>query len=344
MSAVSASAGARIRAWIHALGAPRARALPALGTRLGSRPRLAGAVLAVPQRLPVRPLRAAAVSHVATPLVHGMDARLEVAVVGGSRMWVDTSDVTGRMLATSGIWEPHVTAVVRRYLRPGDVFVDVGANIGYFTLLGARLVGSDGLVHALEPSEGTLAKLVANLELNDVRNVVPERVAAGATSGEATLRDAIEGSNPGASSLRSDPERGWGVRKAVPVSVRLRTLAEVVTESDWPRLRLVKVDVEGYESDVLAGLEPILSAGHRPAVAVELHCDIDPHAVDFVVDFARRYDLVVRRVVDQRDAERRWAADHPLFHEYDEPGLLTAVDDPRVDVLLTPRAAEVRAP
>ena len=176
---------------------------------------------------------------------------------------------------------------------------------------------------------------MANLELNEVRNVLPERVAAGATSGEATLRDAVEGSNPGASSLRSDPERGWGVRRAVSVSVPLRTLADVVKQSDWPRLRLVKVDVEGYESDVLEGLEPILEAGHRPAVAVELHSDIDPNAIAFVVDLARRHDLVVRRIVDRRGAERRWAASHARLHAYDEPGLLTAVDDPRVDVLLT---------
>jgi FkbM family methyltransferase len=244
------------------------------------------------------------------------------------------------MLATSGIWEPHVTAVIRSVLRPGDVFVDVGANIGYFTLLAARLVGSSGRVHALEPSEGTYAKLVANLELNDLANVVPECVAAGATSGEATFRDVVEGTNTGASSLRSDPERGWGVRRAVPVTVPLRTLAEVVPEPDWPRLRRVKIDVEGYESDVLAGLEPILAAGHRPAVAVELHLDIDPDAAEFVAAYARRFGVAVARIVDRRDAERRWAADHPLLHPYDDPARLTAVDEPRVDVLLT----AVRAP
>ena len=154
------------------------------------------------------------------------------------------------------------------------------------------------------------------------------------------FRDVVEGSNTGASSLRSDPERGWGVRRAVPVDVPLRTLAEVVPEPDWPRLRLVKVDVEGYESDVLAGLEPILAAGHRPAVAVELHLDIDPDAGGFVVDFARRFGLAVARIVDRRGAERRWAASHPLLHAYDDPGHLTTVDEPRVDVLLT----AVRAP
>ncbi len=174
------------------MGAPRSRALPALGARLGSRPRLARAVLAVPQRLPIRRLRAAAVSHVTTPLVYGMDAQLEVAVVGGSRMRVDTTDVAGRMLATSGVWEPHVTAVVRSVLRPGDVVVDVGANIGYFTLLAARLVGSSGRVHALEPSVGTYERLVANLELNDAANVVPERVAAG-VSAQRTGRRHVAG-------------------------------------------------------------------------------------------------------------------------------------------------------
>jgi FkbM family methyltransferase len=272
-----------------------------------------------------------------------MDARLEVGVVGGSRMMVDTTDVAGRMLATSGVWEPHVTAAVRSLLRPGDVFVDVGANIGYFTLLGARLVGTGGRVHALEPAALPYEELVANVERNGLANVVPERVAAGATSGEGTLREVVEGGNIGASSLRSDPERGWGVVRAVPLTVPLRTLADVVPVADWPRLRLVKIDVEGYETEVLTGLEPIMAAGNRPAVAVELHRDIDPDALGFVIDFAERVDLAVLHIVDRPDAERRWAAKNPILVEYDDPAGLEAVDQPRVDVLLTSRTA-ARAP
>ena len=263
-----------------------------------------------------------------------MDARLEVAVVDGSRMLIDTTDVAGRMLATSGVWEPHVTAVVRSLLRPGDVVADVGANIGYFTLLAARLAGDGGHVYAIEPSPGTYASLVDNLRRNDLRNVTPVRAAAGAEAGEATLRDVVEGTNRGASSLRSDPERGWGVRKAVEVVVPLRTLADIVPLEAWPRLRLVKIDVEGFEADVLRGLVPVLEGGHRPSLLVEVHTDIDPNAAAAVVGLADRFGLRLRRVVDRADDERVFAASHPVLEEVDGAAV-TASLDARIDLLLS---------
>ena len=92
----------------------------------------------------------------------------------------------------------------------------------------------------------------------------------------------------------------------MPVRVPLRTLADVVPRTDWPRLRLVKVDVEGFESDVLAGLEPILAAGHRPAVAVEVHRGHRSRTpASSVADLARRYGLALARILEHPGAERR---------------------------------------
>jgi FkbM family methyltransferase len=331
---VSAPTRSSLGTWIRALGAPRSRALPALGARLGSHPRLAQVVLAGPQHLPIRRLRGAAVSHVTTPLVYGMDARLEVVVVGGSRMRIDTTDVAGRMLATSGVWEPHVTASLRSVLRRGDVVADVGANIGYFTLLAARLVGSAGRVYAVEPSPGTYAALLDNIGRNGLGNVTPVQAAAGAEAGEATLRDVVEGTNRGASSLRSDPERGWGVRKAVAVTVPMLPLADIVLAEEWPSLRVVKIDVEGFEADVVRGLVPILDAGHRPAVLVEVHTDIDPDAAGAVVELAERYGLRLRRIVDRTEDERIFAASHPVLEDVDGAAV-TGSPDPRIDLLLS---------
>jgi FkbM family methyltransferase len=308
-------------------------ALPAVGRRLGRHPRLAGALLGLGRLLPMR-VRRTVVARLSTPLVHGMDARLEVRVVEGSRMTIETTDVAGRMLATSGVWEPHVTAVFRSLLRPGNVVVDVGANIGYFTLLAARLVGSEGRIYAIEPSPGTHAALVRNIRLNELRNVTPVEAAAGAEVGEATLRDVVEGTNRGASSLRSDPERGWGVRKAVEVTVPLNTLAAIVPVDEWPRLRLVKVDVEGFEADVLRGLVPILENGHRPSVLVEVHTDIDPDAARAVVDIAERYGFRLQRIVDRNDEDRLYAAAHVTLEKV-EGAAVIASPDARIDLLLS---------
>jgi precorrin-6B methylase 2 len=86
-------------------------------------------------------------------------------------MVVDPSDYVNRIIAITGVWEPQVTAAFQALLSPGDVCVDVGANIGYFSLLAARLVGSRGHVYAVEPSSTSYDRLTKNLELNNATNV-----------------------------------------------------------------------------------------------------------------------------------------------------------------------------
>jgi hypothetical protein len=135
-----------------------------------------------------------------------MSTTLEVPVYGGSRMTVDTSDLIGQVLAVSGVWEPHITAAFRELLASGDVCVDVGAHIGYFSLLASRLVGPHGHVYALEPAPATYAALRSNLELNGVTNVTALRVAAGDREREGLLHEDRPG-NTGASSILPRPQR-----------------------------------------------------------------------------------------------------------------------------------------
>jgi FkbM family methyltransferase len=200
-----------------------------------------------------------------------MDAQLVVPIHGGSRMIVDTSDTMGRVIAASGVWEPHVTAMVSRLLSPGDVCVDVGAHIGYYTVLAARLVGPGGRVYALEPSPAVNAALRANVVLNSATQVTTLRVAAGASDGRAELVAPPSG-NSGQASTRIVASSGSDLR---PDEVRVQPVASVVDESNVRRLRLVKIDVEGYEAEVLEGMESLFVGGARPAVIVEVH----PHRV-----------------------------------------------------------------
>jgi FkbM family methyltransferase len=210
-------------------------------------------------------------------------------------MRVDTTDHMGRVLAVEGVWEPHVTAVFRERLGRGDVCVDVGANVGYYTLLAAELVGQEGRVYALEPSPETHAALVANVELNGYANVVAQCVAAGGTTGEAVLDSAVQSVR--AAIRRPDDEPG-GFRVAV------RPLSAIVPEAEAPRLRLIKIDVEGYELEVLRGVEPLLEQGARPAVLVELHAGHGQDAAEFLLALGRRYRLTPTEVIDDDGALR----------------------------------------
>jgi FkbM family methyltransferase len=183
-------------------------------------------------------------------------------------MRVHTGDTVGRVLAISGVWEPGVTTAFMRSLAPGDVCVDIGAHIGYFTLLAARLVGPHGRVYAFEPSPSNYAQLAANLRRNDVANVTPFQVAVGPRPGRATLFEG-PGTNSGGATLRRD----LAERRPNPppeAEVDVRPLAEAIPVDDLARIRVVKIDVEGSELEVLRAVTPVFEAGQPLSVFVEL--------------------------------------------------------------------------
>ncbi|MGZ4401242.1 MAG: FkbM family methyltransferase [Gaiellaceae bacterium] len=236
-----------------------------------------------------------------------MATRLQLPVTGGFRICVDTSEAMGRVLVATGVWEPHVTAVFKRLLLPGDVCVDVGANTGYFTLLAAKLVGPTGRVYALEPAPETFAALLANIQLNGCSNVIPLQVAAGDARGEVLFDDQPNGMAI-RSGVRPEGIEGSGTLVRVPV----RDIPSVLDGEAIDRLRLVKIDVEGYEVEVLRGLEPLFDTGARPAVLIELHLEVVRAALELLVRLAHSnelslYDLRVGRApvdVSDRSADQ----------------------------------------
>jgi FkbM family methyltransferase len=249
-------------------------------------------------------------------------------------MLVETGDLIGRVLAVSGVWEAQVTAAFRAILLPGDVCVDVGANIGYFTLLASRLVGPDGHVYALEPSPEIQVSLVSNLKLNDVRNVTALGIAAGDRDGEADFYEA-HGRNRGASSLRLAAEEAGDEAESRATRVQVRRLDSVVSDAHLPRLRLVKIDVEGYELEVMRGLEPLLVRGARPSIVVELTPSWSgEEASDYVATFCSRHRLKAYRL----DRDRLFSGRGVTRFRPVEAGLGTSRQQ---ELLLTPEEVRV---
>ena len=164
-----------------------------------------------------------------------------------------TADLIERYLYVFGTWEPSLTSFLRSTLRPGDVFVDIGANVGYFTLLAARSVGPSGHVVALEAMPRTAAKLRANVAANALSHVEVLACAASDADGEIEIFSGPE-TNLGRSSTAP-------VRDGSPAGrVRCMVAAEAVPRELWGRVRAIKVDVEGDELRVLRGLRPLLVA------------------------------------------------------------------------------------
>jgi FkbM family methyltransferase len=299
------------------------------------RPRLAAATLTGLHRLPTRRARALAYRHVTKPLVERMEGALVLPTAGGVRILADPPDLNGRAIAASGLWEWNVGATIERVLAPGDVFVDVGANAGYYTAVAARLVGPEGHVCALEPGRESFVKLLRNLELNGLENrVTALEAAAGANEGRATLYGPDSGHDVTSSFRHIRPDsRG--------TEVAVRPLHAVVEARHRARLRLVKIDVEGCEDDVLRGLEPLLADGPFPAVIVEVHKSYNPDARRFVLAFCERHKLAAKWIAEDRpDTDEHLApADRRLvLEDLGSPPDLAGIGRERYALLLEPRS------
>ena len=176
---------------------------------------------------------------------------------------VDVTDPTGRYpYFYSSPYEKAVTDAIVTALKPGDVFVDVGANIGYFSTLGARLVGPAGRVIAFEPHEGARAQLGAMLQRNQVADVV-EIVPVALAEREADVTLYTNDEFTSYSTLEPDLSPMRSVASFHPAAV-----VHAATLDGWlaarpdiaGRVRYIKIDVEGAEARVIAGMPQTLRA------------------------------------------------------------------------------------
>jgi FkbM family methyltransferase len=162
----------------------------------------------------------------------------------------------------TGSHEPGVQRALTALLSPGMVFWDVGAHIGYLTLVASRLVASSGKVHAFEPVPKNLARLRTNLELNATTNVAIHDLAIFDREGEFSLHD------PG-SSLQWTLLADTAVTSTT-INVPCTTLDVISQRCDSPHI--IKVDVEGAEVAVLRGAKNLLER-LRPILIVEFATD-----------------------------------------------------------------------
>jgi FkbM family methyltransferase len=192
-------------------------------------------------------------------------AKLEFAWHHGSRVNLDLRDDGGKAVYIGGCIEPNEMAALDKILRPGMTFVDVGANMGLFTLLASGCVGADGLVWAFEPSARELKKLSANIVLSGAKNVRTHAAALLDRAGAATLSVASE-EHSGQNTLGSGfvYDISLEARESVETA-RLDDLAEDIGRP----IDVLKVDVEGAELAVLRGAKETLTA-QRPVLMVEL--------------------------------------------------------------------------
>jgi len=192
--------------------------------------------------------------------------------VFGARIAGNTEDFIQSYIYYFGVWEPHLTHFIEERLARGDTFVDVGANIGYFSLLASSLVGSRGTVVAIEASPGIFAQLQANIALNRADNIRALNVAVTDQETTVTVYRASAG-NIGMTTIIRDrlktPQHECEV-KGLP-------LGSLLSPRELASARLIKIDVEGAEWGVAKGLVPQLEKA-RADVEVVMEVSPEPAA------------------------------------------------------------------
>jgi FkbM family methyltransferase len=169
-----------------------------------------------------------------------------IAETAEGRFILDPRDrIISWSIICKGTWEPDESRVLRNLLRPGDAVIDIGAHIGWYTLLFANRVGESGSVIAFEPAPDNFALLKANVELNAKKSVRAENVALGDRTADVIL--ARGGDNFGDHYVSS---RG-GKEAREGVVVRCTRLDDAVALPQ--QIRLIKLDCQGSEPAIIAG-------------------------------------------------------------------------------------------
>jgi FkbM family methyltransferase len=185
----------------------------------------------------------------------------------GLELYIRPNEELSRAVYVSGTYEPASLLAMKRILPEGGVFIDVGANVGLYSMLASRWVGPGGRVFCLEPSEREFQRLLAHLKLNRLENVVAIRQAVVERCGPVDLRVA---EYPHAGHNTTSEQFVYGdVAASHSERVEGTTLDHVLHEARIDRVDLVKIDVEGGEHSVLAGATRLLR-DLRPSWIVEL--------------------------------------------------------------------------
>jgi FkbM family methyltransferase len=205
----------------------------------------------------------------------------------GFALYVRPGDVfVGKAISDTAEWEPHVAAEVKRVLKEGHTFVDVGANVGYVTMLAARIVGSGGRVVAIEPNPANVDLIRQSADRNGFRHVTILLAAASDHEGDLVIAPDRASSLSLLIDERSSADfvRGW---RAEHSSGRVPGMDAAITEGALPpsecrvraarldellapygHIHVVKIDTDGHDDRVLLGMTGLLT-NYRPTIISE---------------------------------------------------------------------------
>jgi FkbM family methyltransferase len=163
--------------------------------------------------------------------------------VHGIQFYLDSKSTYTPRLVMTGLFDKGTTKLFRNLIKEGMVVLDIGANIGYYSLVSAQLAGESGKVFAFEPEPNNYTLLTKNIEANGFRNIVPVQKAVSNKTGKGVLSLSKE---TDLHSMHESNENG-------AIEVETTTVDDYIKNINC-RIDLVKIDVEGWEMRVLEGM------------------------------------------------------------------------------------------
>lgn len=164
------------------------------------------------------------------------------------KMYLEKGKFIDTEIAKFGIWEPHISKLLEKYLQKWEVFLDLWANIGYESLLASYLVGASGKIIAFEPNQKNYKRLQDNISLNAIKNI--ETYSYGAWDKNYEISLYYDDHNPGATSViqRKQHHKDGEI-------IEIKKLDDFL----WDRkVDFIKMDIEGFEYEAILGMKKIL--------------------------------------------------------------------------------------
>ena len=187
-------------------------------------------------------------------------SKSNIVEIEGRKMFTQNND--GLALSIFKIYEPNQTKIVKKYVHEGDVVIDIGAHVGYYTLLMAQLVGKNGKVYSFEPDPVNFELLKKSVEINGFENVVLIQKAVSDTTEKIKL---FLGDNDSAINRIYDAKLGDAKKS---IDVESITIDEYFKEND-KLFNFIKIDSEGSEAKIINGMEKFLTKNRKLIMMTE---------------------------------------------------------------------------
>ena len=202
------------------------------------------------------------------------------------------------------LYEPHIVRAIKKYLKKGETFIDVGASIGYLTIIGAGCVGKKGNVHSFEPVPIYFSLLKKSAKLNRDYRIFPNESAIGNSSGTASIK------------ITTFPLFNTMVKELVEeeilkeiLEVKVQRLDDYIYKNRIDRISLIKIDIEGNEYTALQGLTKYFEKETDLPVII---CEIVPLSADVLINLEklmanynyRAFDILTEKPIDIKKINR----------------------------------------